>query len=98
MYKQVTDLMGGGRVLPRDTGRGGASAFVLQGARQLPLSSLADALAMLQAGEAHKRYAATAMNEHSSRAHTLFLLSLQQAAAPCARGDNPRCWRRQPRV
>ena len=81
--------MGGGRVQPRDTGRGGAAAFVLQGARQLPLSSLADALAMLQAGEARKRYAATAMNEHSSRAHTLFLLSLQQAATPCARGGNP---------
>ena len=79
---QVTDLMGGGRVQPRDTGRGGAASFVLQGARQQPLSSLADALAMLQAGEARKRYAATAMNEHSSRAHTLFLLSLQQVATP----------------
>ena len=88
--------MGGGRVQPRDTGRGGAATFVLQGAKQLPLSSLADALAMLQAGEARKRYAATAMNEHSSRAHTLFLLSLQQVAVLgqqtlCARGSNPVC-------
>ena len=49
---EVTDLMGGGRVQPRDTGRGGAAAFVLHGARQLPLNSLDDALAMLQAAEA----------------------------------------------
>ena len=85
---EVTDLLSGALVRPRDTGGGaagrggpgGSAAFVLQGAQQLKLETIDDALALLQAGEARKRFAATAMNEHSSRAHTVFLLSLTQVA------------------
>ena len=85
---EVTDLLSGATVRPRDTGGGGGgpggggAAFVLQGAKQLKLESIDDALALLQAGEARKRFAATAMNEHSSRAHTVFLLSLTQVMIP----------------
>ena len=51
---------------------------VLQGATQVNLETLSDALALLRAGELHKQVAATAMNETSSRAHTVFLVTLTQ--------------------
>jgi kinesin family protein 5 len=60
---------------PDGTTNGGA---VLQGATQVKLTTLSDALALLRAGELHKQVAATAMNETSSRAHTIFLVTLTQ--------------------
>jgi hypothetical protein len=89
--ESLTDLLSGGAVMLRELGEyateshgaagtanGGA---VLQGAVHVQLESVSDALALLRAGELHKRVAATAMNDTSSRAHTVFLLSLTQRAA-----------------
>jgi hypothetical protein len=45
------------------------------------LETLTDAIALLRAGELHKRVAATAMNQTSSRAHTVFLITLTQRGA-----------------
>ena len=52
--------------------------FVLSGAAEKPIRSMADVTAVLRTGEAQKRRAATAMNDRSSRAHALFILSLTQ--------------------
>jgi len=91
--ERVTDLLSGGPVTVRDVGPGttddepaslGKPPMVLQGAAHVQLSSLADALALLRAGELHKRVAATAMNDTSSRAHTIFLLQVTQRGG---RGD-----------
>ena len=41
-----------------------------------PTSPPCQVVEILQRGEERKRYAATAMNERSSRAHTVFLLQL----------------------
>ena len=41
--------------------------------------SLQEVLSLLDQGDQQKRRAATAMNERSSRAHSLFILSLRQS-------------------
>ena len=61
----------------REGGEAGAP-FTLIGAAHVDLHSVDDALCMLRAGELYKG-AATAMNDASSRAHTIFLLSLASA-------------------
>ena len=89
--ESLTDLLSGGAVMLRELGEyaehaasggsGHATAnggTVLQGAQCVKLNTLSDALALLRAGELHKRVAATAMNNTSSRAHTVFLLTLTQ--------------------
>jgi hypothetical protein len=55
-----------------------AQRFVLEGYCDRPVGSLSEVQDLLKTGEERKRKAATAMNEHSSRAHTLFILSLEQ--------------------
>lgn len=70
--ERVTDLLGSGQVVLRGGGE-------LQGAEARPLTSLADAVALLQLGEGRKSRAATAMNQRSSRAHTVFVLRLAHA-------------------
>jgi len=54
----------------------------LRGAEETPVASMDDVAKLLEVGEARKTYAATAMNERSSRAHTVFVLTLTQT-----RGD-----------
>lgn len=54
----------------------------LRGAEEASVESLDDVARLLEMGEARKTYAATAMNERSSRAHTVFVLQLTQT-----RGD-----------
>ena len=61
-----------------ENGAAAQGGTVLQGAVHVKLESVTDALAILRAGELHKRVAATAMNDTSSRAHTVFLLTLTQ--------------------
>ena len=61
-----------------ENGAAAQGGTVLQGAVHVKLESVTDALALLRAGELHKRVAATAMNDTSSRAHTVFLLTLTQ--------------------
>ena len=64
-----------------DAPRGRGGAPFRSSVRPTSTCTLDDALCMLRAGELHKRVAATAMNDASSRAHTIFLLSLTQARA-----------------
>ena len=52
--------------------------YRLTGALELGVETAQEALAALAKGEAFKHKAATAMNERSSRAHTLFTLTLTQ--------------------
>ena len=49
------------------------------GATSRTLHSLADGLEMLREGEVRKTRAATAMNERSSRAHTMVIVKVTQA-------------------
>ena len=55
-----------------------AQRYVLDGSSEVPVSSFHDIIMLLKKGKQQKRQAATAMNERSSRAHTLFILTLTQ--------------------
>ena len=56
----------------RDTG-------AITGCSQYPIENIDDALHVLHVGEQNKQFAATAMNDRSSRAHTIFTLHLAQS-------------------
>eukprot|EP00050_Salpingoeca_kvevrii_P002917 m.208550 g.208550 ORF g.208550 m.208550 type:complete len:624 (+) comp10717_c1_seq1:431-2302(+) len=58
--------------------RGVAVRSMLEGGANVTVKTLADVEALLAKGEQNKRYAATQMNLRSSRAHTIFTLSLRQ--------------------
>ncbi|GMH63872.1 hypothetical protein TrST_g9268 [Triparma strigata] len=73
---QVNDLLNGGA--PCGHSKVAAQRFVLDGAAENPITCLADVQRVLRIGEEGKRRAATAMNERSSRAHCLFIISLDQ--------------------
>jgi hypothetical protein len=51
---------------------------VLSGAAEQPVNTMSDICALLQLGEEQKRRAATAMNDRSTRAHGIFILTLKQ--------------------
>ena len=70
----LTDLLSGDVVQLR----GGPDGFVLQGCVETQLDTFQDAVNLLQIGEANKHYAATTMNNHSSRAHTILVLNIKQ--------------------
>uniref|UniRef100_A0A0G4FFH2 Kinesin motor domain-containing protein n=1 Tax=Chromera velia CCMP2878 TaxID=1169474 RepID=A0A0G4FFH2_9ALVE len=72
---EVTDLLRGGAVVGQNSVS--AQRWVMEGEAQLDVSSLEDIAAALETGERQKRFAATAMNDRSSRAHALFILSLK---------------------
>lgn len=55
--------------------------FVLSGAAEQRVASLDDVYKALVTGETHKRRASTAMNDRSSRAHSLFILTLTQTSS-----------------
>lgn len=55
-----------------------AQRYVLDGNAEKIVSSFDDAVNLLNEGELQKRTASTAMNERSSRAHTLLILTLKQ--------------------
>jgi hypothetical protein len=59
-------------------GPGDAAAHHLAGATDLVVATAGQALAALATGERHKHKAATAMNDRSSRAHSVFMLHLTQ--------------------
>ena len=56
----------------------GDNAYQLKGASDLTVTSVREVLNALAAGEENKHKAATAMNERSSRAHTVFMIQLTQ--------------------
>jgi hypothetical protein len=51
----------------------------IAGCSQYSIRTMKDALHVLQVGEKNKQFAATAMNQRSSRAHTIFTLMLSQS-------------------
>lgn len=52
--------------------------FVLSGAAEQPVNCIEDIRRLLHVGEAQKRRAATALNDRSTRAHSIFILTLRQ--------------------
>lgn len=69
----VTDLMSGKSIyFRRDTG-------APVGATTTPVETLQDVLWLLHTAQQRKKFAATAMNEHSSRSHTAVILTVDQA-------------------
>eukprot|EP00980_Cylindrotheca_fusiformis_P028637 scaffold22620_cov131-Cylindrotheca_fusiformis.AAC.32 len=58
-----------------------AQRYVLSGAAEKKVDSFSDAMDLLNQGEKEKRMASTAMNERSSRAHTILVLTLRQTVA-----------------
>jgi len=79
---EVTDLLrDGGTIGAADDGADNhfhAHRWVLEGRADVPIGSVSNALELIAKGDSCKRKAATAMNERSSRAHALFILSLTQ--------------------
>jgi len=75
---EVTDLLRGGSVVGQS--RVAGQRYVLDGNAEVVVETLADINNLLAEGESQKRKAATAMNERSSRAHSIFVLSLTQQA------------------
>jgi len=73
---KVACLATGELVALREASHG--APVLLQGAAHIPLSGLMDAANMVAQGESRKRYAETAMNHRSSRAHTVLVLSISQ--------------------
>lgn len=69
-----------------------AQRFVLSGAAEHRVRHMADIQEVLRVGEGQKRRAATAMNDRSTRAHSLFIVTLKQRKLPSltagGAGDN----------
>ena len=82
---EVTDLLReGASIGAADDGADNhfhAHRWVLEGRADVPVDSVAGLDELIVRGDACKRKAATAMNERSSRAHALFILSLTQTAS-----------------
>ena len=85
----MTDLLRGGASIgssapaePWETGAIDntfhAHRWVLDGRVDVPIPSVERAMEVIAQGDKCKRRAATAMNERSSRAHAVFILSLTQ--------------------
>ncbi|KAL7522936.1 hypothetical protein ACHAWX_007672 [Stephanocyclus meneghinianus] len=55
-----------------------AQRSVLDGSAEVPVANISEVMHLLSIGEAQKRKATTAMNLRSSRAHTVFIVSLKQ--------------------
>jgi len=73
----VTDLLDGSGI---GAWQGVAAAAAAAGYADVTVESLPHALELIDSAERAKRRAATAMNERSSRAHSLLMLSLEQQA------------------
>mmetsp|Transcript_33059 Transcript_33059/g.104597 ORF Transcript_33059/g.104597 Transcript_33059/m.104597 type:complete len:772 (-) Transcript_33059:70-2385(-) len=74
--EKLTCLLSGNPVTLRDAGDGEAT---LVNAHEEPVGDVYGILDVLRRGEERKHYAATAMNERSSRAHTVLVLRIAQA-------------------
>eukprot|EP00596_Hydrurales_sp_CCMP1899_P005227 CAMPEP_0119050078 /NCGR_PEP_ID=MMETSP1177-20130426/68072_1 /TAXON_ID=2985 /ORGANISM="Ochromonas sp, Strain CCMP1899" /LENGTH=726 /DNA_ID=CAMNT_0007028065 /DNA_START=291 /DNA_END=2471 /DNA_ORIENTATION=- len=73
---QVSDLLKHGARCGQS--KVASQRYVLLGAAERPINSMVDVAETLRVGANQKRRAATAMNDKSSRAHSLFILTLQQ--------------------
>lgn len=74
---KVSDLLKGGALC----GQNSASSHrhVYNGSSEVPVQSLEEVFRLLKLGDEQKRKAATAMNAHSSRAHSVFIIKLKQS-------------------
>jgi len=81
---EVTDLLrDGASIGASDEGADNhfhAHRWVLTGRADVPIESVDGCIALIAKGDGCKRKAATQMNERSSRAHALFILSITQTA------------------
>ena len=57
----------------------GTGVYV-EGLREVPISNVRDGLSLIVAGEERRKVAATNWNEHSSRSHTIFRMSIESRA------------------
>jgi len=73
---EVTDLLQAGKRCGHS--KVAAQRYVLSGATGLAVSTVEELEALLVSGERVKRKAATKMNARSSRAHALFIMTLEQ--------------------
>lgn len=73
---QISDLLQKGA--PCCPNKAASQRFVLSGAAEVPVGELGDVVQYLSVGEKQKRKASTAMNERSSRAHSIFIVTLNQ--------------------
>ena len=75
--EQVTDLVTGSLVRVRNRGSDyGHDQFCLDGALETECSTLDEVVELLRIGETRKRFASTAMNDRSSRSHTIFIATV----------------------
>lgn len=80
--ERVMDLFTGQEVkIRRDTGD-------LVGATESSFSNLEDVFKLLKAGHANKKFAATAMNDRSSRSHTALIIHVTRAINCSHEGNN----------
>eukprot|EP00041_Stephanoeca_diplocostata_P010964 m.175482 g.175482 ORF g.175482 m.175482 type:complete len:689 (+) comp18355_c0_seq2:116-2182(+) len=73
--ERITDLCTN---RPADLRTTAGGDFELAGCSEHAVDTMADVLELLRVGEKNKVFAATMMNDHSSRAHTVFILSATQ--------------------
>lgn len=72
----VSDLLLNGKRCGHS--KAASQQFVLSGAAEQGVENMQDVRRLLQIGEAQKRRAATALNDRSTRAHSIFILTLKQ--------------------
>lgn len=72
----ITDLLRNGEACGHS--RVASHQYVLSGASEMKIHNIHDIVAYLIKGDQQKRKAATAMNERSTRAHSIFILTLKQ--------------------
>lgn len=73
---EVNDLLRNGMACGNS--KVAAQRYVLDGSSEMRVNTLSETFDFLNQGEAQKRKAATAMNDRSSRAHSLLMLTLRQ--------------------
>ena len=71
----MTDLLRGSA--PVGHNKVSAQRYVISGEAKINVSNIDDVRRLLHRGDAQKRRAATAMNDRSSRAHSIFVLSMK---------------------
>jgi len=72
----VTDLLRDGALCGHN--RATTQRYVLDGSAEVPVRSFSESIECLNKGEQQKKKAATSMNDRSSRAHSLFIITLNQ--------------------
>ncbi|KAL7433686.1 hypothetical protein ACHAXH_002144 [Discostella pseudostelligera] len=72
----ILDLLGRGRRC--GTSKVSAQRCILDGNVEVTVESIEHVMRLLREGEAQRRKASTAMNSRSSRAHSIFIVSLKQ--------------------